>query len=86
MTTFMEEIRICPVCEERFGVNAVQSTGSYAADTDFRPHHWGPDPVEHYVHSCLECGYSGYHHDFHQGVSEMVIRKIRKFLTPRTRD
>lgn len=86
MTTFVEEIRVCPVCEARFAVHAVQSAGSYRADSDFRPHHWGPDPIDGYVHSCVECGFSGYERDYSHGVSEMVIRKIRKFLSPRTRD
>ncbi|HMB68408.1 MAG TPA: DUF2225 domain-containing protein [bacterium] len=86
MTTFAEEMRVCPVCEARFAVTAVQAGGSHGADSDFRPHHWGSDPLDHYVHSCVECGFSGYDQDFHDGVSEMVIRKIRKFLSPRTRD
>jgi uncharacterized protein (DUF2225 family) len=86
VTTFAEEIRVCPVCEARFPVAAVQSCGSYAADSDFRPHHWGVDPLESYVHACHECGFSGYSTDFDEGVTEMVIRKIRKFLSPRTRD
>lgn len=86
MTTFAEETRVCPVCEARFRVAAVHSSGSSGADSDFRPHHWGPDPLPGYVHSCLECGFSGYTQDFDDGVSEMVMRKIRKFLSPRTRD
>ena len=86
MTTLTEEIRACPVCEARFAVTAVSSCGSHGADSDFRPHFWGTDPLENYVHSCVECGFSGYHQDFLDGVSETVIRKIRKFLSPRTRD
>jgi hypothetical protein len=86
VTTFAEEIRVCPVCESRFRVAAVQSSGSAGADSDFRPHHWGPDPLPGYVHACMDCGFSGYAHDFDDGVSETVMRKIRKFLSPRTRD
>jgi uncharacterized protein (DUF2225 family) len=86
MTTLTDEIRACPVCESRFPVTAVNSCGSHGADSDFRPHYWGPDPLENYVHSCSECGFSGYQQDFLDGVSETVIRKIRKFLSPRTRD
>jgi len=86
VTTFVDEIRVCPVCEARFPVTAVQSCGSYSADSDFRPHHWGPDPLENFVHSCTECGFSGRDDDFRDGVSEVVMRKIRKFLSPRTRD
>jgi uncharacterized protein (DUF2225 family) len=86
MTTVQTEIRICPVCEAHFAVNAVTSCGSHGADSDFRPHYWGSDPLENLVHSCSECGFSGYSEDFLEGVPESVIRKIRKFLTPRLRD
>ena len=46
MTTLKEEIRICPVCEFRFAVTAVHSCGSHGADSDFRPHFWGSDPLD----------------------------------------
>jgi uncharacterized protein (DUF2225 family) len=86
MTTVQTEIRICPVCEAHFAVNSVASCGSHGADSDFRPHYWGSDPLENLVHSCAECGFSGYSEDYLEGVPESVIRKIRKFLTPRLRD
>jgi uncharacterized protein (DUF2225 family) len=86
MTTLQDEIRVCPVCESRFAVQAIQSCGSHGADSDFRPHYWGIDPLENFVHSCQECGFAGYEEDYLDGVPENVIRKIRKFLTPRTRD
>jgi hypothetical protein len=86
MTTLQEEIRVCPVCEARFTVATVHSCGSHGADSDFRPHFWGADPLESYVHACNDCGFAGYAQDFLDGVSEIVIRKIRKFLSPRTRD
>ena len=80
------EIRACPVCEARFAVQTVHSCGSHGADSDFRPHYWGQDPLESFVHACYECGFSGYAEDYREGVTEIVIRKIRKFLSPRTRD
>jgi uncharacterized protein (DUF2225 family) len=86
MTTLRSETRLCPVCETVFRVQSVDSCGSRGCDSDFRPHYWGPDPLEHFVHSCLECGFSGYAEHFDNGASEVVIRKIRKFLSPRTRD
>ena len=86
MSTLIEEMRACPVCEARFAVQAVDCCGSHGCDSDFRPHHWGVDPLDSYVHACRECGFAGYRQDFLDGVSETVIRKIRKFLTPRTRD
>lgn len=86
MTTLHSETRTCPVCETVFPVQSVESCGSHGCDSDFRPHYWGPDPLEHFVHSCMECGFSGYVENFDDGASEVVIRKIRKFLTPRTRD
>lgn len=86
MTTLLEETRACPVCEARFPVMAVSSCGSFGADSDFRPRFWGVDPLENFVHACNQCGFAGYPEDFQEGVTEVVIRKIRKFLTPRTRD
>ncbi len=86
MTTLQRETRACPVCEARFPVLAVSSCGSYSADSDFRPRFWGSDPLENLVHACPQCGFAGYPDDFLDGVTEPVIRKIRKFLTPRTRD
>ena len=86
MTTLHTETRLCPVCEAVFPVHCVESFGSHGCDSDFRPHYWGPDPLEHFVHSCPDCGFSGYAENFDDGASEVVIRKIRKFLTPRTRD
>ncbi len=86
MTTLQDEIWVCPVCEARLQVKAVHTCGSHGADSDFRPHFWGIDPLESYVHSCQECGFSGSAEDYRDGVPENVIRKIRKFLTPRTRD
>ncbi|MCA9753985.1 MAG: DUF2225 domain-containing protein [bacterium] len=84
--TFKPEIQVCPVCEARFEVPSVRSCGSHGADSDFRPHCWGYDPLEDQVQACRECGFAGYPEDFREGVTENVIRKIRKFLTPRTRD
>lgn len=86
MTVWRRETRACPVCENRFGVVTIDACGSFGADSDFRPHYWGPDPLEHLVHACRECGFAGTDTDFHEGVGETVIRRIRKFLTPRTRD
>ena len=86
MTTLQQEVRTCPVCEARFPISMVTSSGSFGADSDFRPRFWGPDPTEHFVQACLQCGFSGTEEDFMDGVTEGVIRKIRKFLTPRTRD
>lgn len=86
MATLQKTTRKCPVCETVFAVQAVDSCGSHGCDSDLRPHYWGPDPLEYFVHSCLECGFSGYADNFNDGASEVVIRKIRKFLTPRTRD
>jgi uncharacterized protein (DUF2225 family) len=79
-------MRACPVCEARFRVSAVDCCGSHGSDSDFRPVYWGPDPLESFVHACPECGFSGYAEDYREGVTETVIRKIRKFLTPRIRD
>ena len=84
--TWRDEIRACPVCENRFAVRSVEACGSHGADSDFRPHFWGADPWEHFVHACRECGFAGTDADFRDGVTEAVMRKIRKFLTPRTRD
>jgi uncharacterized protein (DUF2225 family) len=67
-------------------VTTPESAGSFGADSDFRPRFWGKDPLEAYVHACPECGFAGYADDYLEGVTEGVIRKIRKFLTPRTRD
>jgi uncharacterized protein (DUF2225 family) len=86
MTIWRRDIRVCPVCENRFAVEAVDACGSHGADSDFRPHYWGSDPLEHFVHACRECGFAGTETDFREGVTEPVIRRIRKFLTPRTRD
>lgn len=86
MTTLRQEMRACPVCESRFPISLVTSSGSFGADSDFRPRFWGPDPTEHFVQACMQCGFSGTEDDFLDGVTEGVIRKIRKFLTPRTRD
>lgn len=86
MISLATETLTCPVCESIFPVRSIGSCGSHGCDSDFRPHYWGPDPLEHFVHSCEECGFSGYAEHFAEGVSESVIRKIRKFLTPRTRD
>lgn len=86
MTTLQTDTCKCPVCEAVFMVRSVDSCGSHGCDSDFRPHYWGPDPLEHFVHSCEACGFSGYPANYAEGVSEGVIRKIRKFLTPRTRD
>ena len=38
------------------------------------------------MHACREGGFAGTDADFRDGVTETVMRKIRKFLTPRTRD
>jgi hypothetical protein len=42
MATWRDEIRACPVCENRFAVRSVEACGSHGADSDFRPHFWGP--------------------------------------------
>lgn len=86
MNTLQTQLMACPVCEHRFTVDSVDSCGSHGSDSDFRPHYWGSDPLESFVHSCVECGFSGYEEDYREGVTEPVIRKIRKFLSPRTRD
>lgn len=86
METRLEGIRVCPVCENRITVGLPEACGSFRADSDFRPHVWGRDPLEHSVHACRECGYAGTEADFREGLTEPVIRKIRKFLTPRIRD
>ncbi len=86
MKSLHAEICACPLCEARFPVETSGSSGSYAADSDFRPRFWGQDPIETFVHACPECGFAGYADDFLEGLTEGVIRKIRKFLTPRTRD
>lgn len=86
MTVWRRDMRVCPVCEHRFRVLMVDACGSHGADSDFRPHYWGTDPLEHFVHACRECGFAGTEADFNDGVQESVIRRIRKFLTPRTRD
>ncbi|MDP6460885.1 MAG: DUF2225 domain-containing protein [Gemmatimonadota bacterium] len=86
MTMESAEIRICPVCEARFQSVTPLCTGSHAADSDFRPHFWGADPLGAQVQSCEECGFSGYAQDYLDGVEESVLRKIRKFLSPRVRD
>ena len=86
MKTRHEGIRVCPVCENRIRVVLVEACGSFRADSDFRPHVWGADPLEQLVQACRECGFAGTEADFRDGLTEPVIRKIRKFLTPRTRD
>lgn len=86
MSTLMQETRACPLCESRFPVMSISSCGSFGADSDFRPRFWGLDPLENYVHACGSCGFAGTSDDFLEGITEGVTRKIRKFLTPRTRD
>ncbi len=86
MTVWRRETRVCPVCENRIRVVTVDACGSHGADSDFRPHYWGTDPLEQFIHACRDCGFAGTDADFREGLSETVIRRIRKFLTPRTRD
>ena len=54
MKSLHAEICACPLCEARFPVETSGSSGSYAADSDFRPRFWGPDPLETFVHACPE--------------------------------
>jgi uncharacterized protein len=84
MTTILTEEVKCPNCETEFEIDTVASTNQVAMTTDFHPIARGFDPYYHFVHTCQNCGFSGYSEDFEADtIGPAVSEKISRVIRPR---
>jgi uncharacterized protein (DUF2225 family) len=84
MTTIIPQDLTCPGCDATFETRSVASTNSFGPrTTDFCQYAGGAQPLPFQVHTCPQCGFSGYEGDFaDSALDPAVIGLIRERLAP----
>ena len=86
MTTLKQIQLTCPVCDEQFTSQAVQTTNSFGGKrTDFHERAAGSQPLPYYVHLCPRCGFAGGEQAFSErfDVGPTIKQRVWDELAPR---
>lgn len=88
MTTLQAHQFTCPLCSSAFETNLVTSTNSLGQmHSDLYREAAGAQPVCFFVHSCPDCGYSGFDGDFQpQAFSQEFRQQVAEVITPEVRE
>lgn len=88
MTTLEPHTFTCPLCGNMFESQIVASTNTFGRfHSDFYREAQGEQPVCHFVHSCTNCGYTGYEGDFQpQNFTTQFRRAVAENITPEVKD
>lgn len=84
MTTIQPHDLTCPLCGSIFESNIVMSTNSFGRlHSDFYREASGAQPICYFVHTCTNCGYTGFEGDFQpQHLSADFRRLVAENITP----
>ncbi len=84
MTTLQPHTFTCPLCGNKFETQLIASTNSFGRlHSDLYKEAQGEQPVCYFVHTCTNCGYSGFEGDFMpQGFDQAFREKVEKIITP----
>jgi uncharacterized protein (DUF2225 family) len=88
MTTTMEHSFTCPLCGNAFDTQLITSTNSFGPlHSDFYREASGAQPICLFVHTCPDCGFTGFEGDFEpQNFSTQFRRAMAENVTPEVKD
>ena len=88
MTTLQPHQFTCPLCGNMFESQMIASTNSFGKlHSDLYKEAEGAQPVCYFVHTCTNCGYSGYDGDFEpQDFSQMFRDLVGENITPEVKN
>ena len=84
MTTTMEHRFTCPLCGNMFDSQLITSTNSFGPmHSDFFREASGVQPICLFVHTCSNCGYTGFEGDFEpQSLPPEFAKLVAENVTP----
>jgi uncharacterized protein len=84
MTTLQPHQFTCPLCGNMFESQIVASTNSFGKlHSDLYKEAEGEQPVCYFVHTCTNCGYTGYEGDFQpQSFDKDFLGRVQEIITP----
>jgi uncharacterized protein (DUF2225 family) len=83
MTTLSPLSLTCPCCEQEFQTQTLGSTNSFGPlTTDLYKMAGGMDPLPYFVHTCNQCGFSGYEDDFEEPITDDIREKVLTQIKP----
>lgn len=84
MTTLQPFQFTCPLCGNKFESQLVTSTNSFGRlHSDLYKEAEGQQPVCYFIHTCPDCGYTGYEGDFGpQSLDDAFKGLVEKIITP----
>lgn len=84
MTLLQPHAFACPLCGAAFESQVVAQTDSFGRQhSDLYKEAEGVQPVCYFVHTCPECGYSGYEGDFSPQAFDPAFREmVCRLITP----
>jgi uncharacterized protein len=84
MTTTQTHRFTCPLCGNMFDAEIVTSTNSFGPlHSDFYREASGAQPICLFVHTCTNCGYSGFDGDFQpQSFPPEFAKQVAQVITP----
>jgi len=88
MTTLQPHKLTCPLCGNMFESPIVTSTNSFGKlHSDLYKEAEGVQPICYFVHTCTNCGYTGYEGDFEPQDFNTVFRGlVQENITPEIKD
>ncbi|MCD1295394.1 DUF2225 domain-containing protein [Methanocella sp. CWC-04] len=88
MTTLQSYRLTCPLCGNMFETELITSTNSFGRfHSDFYREASGKQPICYFVHTCTNCGYTGYDGDFQpQDFSTEFRHLVSENITPEVKD
>jgi uncharacterized protein (DUF2225 family) len=88
MTTIQPHRFTCPLCSNIFESQIVMSTNSFGKlHSDLYKEASGAQPVCYFVHTCTNCGYTGYDGDFQPQDFNIVFRDlVNENITPEVKN
>jgi len=84
MTTIQEHRFTCPLCGNVFDSKLIASTNSFGRlHSDFYREASGAQPICLFVHTCQDCGYTGFEGDFQpQTFPPEFSKQVGQIITP----
>lgn len=84
MTTLQAHKFTCPLCGNTFDSQLIMSTNSMGKmHSDFYKEAAGAQPVCYFVHTCTNCGYTGFEGDFQpESFTDEFRRLVSETITP----
>jgi uncharacterized protein (DUF2225 family) len=88
MTTLQPRKFTCPLCGDVFESPVIISTNSFGKlHSDLYKEASGEQPVCYFVHTCPDCGYSGFEGDFEKQDFSFVFKDlVGQNITPEVKD